>query len=144
MKANEKDIFLLLTNKCSLRCFACGYGCENEKNNWFISKEQFINALQKIKNTNLDGCTHYSVNLTGGDPMLHKDWLEFAFITKEILPESVCYISTSGPLLATIEDEILIECAKKHINFGITLYPSMKLLPMYKKIEDKFLRLNMI
>lgn len=144
MKIKEKDIFLLLTNKCNLQCFACGYGCEDKNNNWFISEEQFMTALQKIKNTNLDGCNNYVINLTGGDPMLHKDWKKFAFLTKEIIPNATCFISTSGPLLATLEDHILIECYNKQINFGLTLYPSMQLLPMYIKIEEKFKRLGIL
>lgn len=144
MKIKEKDIFLLLTNKCNLQCFACGYGCEDKNNNWFISEEQFITALQKIKNTNLDGCNNYVINLTGGDPMLHKDWKKFAFLTRETIPNATCFISTSGPILATLEDHILIECYNKQIYFGLTLYPSTQLLPMYIKIEEKFKRLGIL
>lgn len=83
MKQNEKDIFLLITNKCSLRCFSCAYGCEDKDNDWFITKDDFITILNKIKNTNIDNCTKYSINLTGGDPLLHKDWKELALLTKK-------------------------------------------------------------
>lgn len=138
----QKDILLLITDKCSLNCFACGYGCEDVSNNWFISKEQLITTLNQIKNTHIDGATKYSINLTGGDALLHEDWKEFAMITREILPEWTCYIATSGPLLNKIDDNILIECYNKNIRFGITLYPSMSLLPMYKSIEEKFQRLG--
>lgn len=144
MKYHEKDIFLLITNKCSLNCFSCGYGCENKNNNWFITKEEFINDLLQIKDTHLDGCNNYVISLTGGDPLLHKDWYEFAMLTTEIFPNNICYISTSGPLLINVEDKILLECHKRNIRFGITLYPSMKLLPLYKKIEEKFLRLGLL
>lgn len=144
MKINEKDIFLLITNKCNLKCFSCGYGCEKENNNWFISEEQFKTVLQKLKNTNLDGCTRYAINLTGGDPLMHKDWKKFAFLTKEMFPDCTCYIGTSGILLPSLPDEDLLECHKKGIRFGVTLYPSMKLLPMFRKIEEKFKRLGML
>lgn len=144
MKINEKDIFLLLTNKCSLRCFACGYGCEDENNNWFISEEQFITTLQNIKNTTIDNCTQYVINLTGGDPMLHKNWKKFALMVNKEFPNFICFISTSGPLLANLDDDTILECDQHNIRFGITLYPSMKLLPMYKKIEEKFVRLNLL
>ena len=142
MKQNEKDVFLLITNKCSLRCFSCAYGCEDKDNDWFITKDEFITILNKIKNTNIDKCTKYSINLTGGDPLLHKDWKELAFLTKKILPDCICYISTSGPLLLNLKDNVLIDCYKNNIRFGITLYPSMKLLQMYQTIEKKFLRLG--
>lgn len=144
MKINEKDIFLLLTNKCSLRCFACGYGCEDEENNWFISEEQFRTTLQKLKDTNLDNCTRYIINLTGGDPMLHKDWVKFSLLTTEMFPNCVCYVSTSGPPLLNLDDKILLDCHNKNVRFGVTLYPSMKLLPMYQAIEEKFKRLNIL
>lgn len=141
---NKKDIFLLLTDKCTLKCFSCGYGCEDKENNWFISEEQFITTLQQLKKINFNKDIQYTINLTGGDPMLHKDWKKFAFLTIEMFPEAICYISTSGPLLATIDDDILLECCNNNIKFGITLYPSMKLLPMYKTIEEKFLRLGIL
>lgn len=142
MKINEKDIFLLLTNKCTIQCFACGYGCENPKNDWFISEEQFTTALQKLKNANFDQCTRYVINLTGGDPLLHKDWKKFAFLVADMFPDSTCYIGTSGPILATLDDNVIMECHKKNIRFGVTLYPSMKLLPIFEKIEEKFKRLG--
>lgn len=144
MKIDEKDIFFLLTNKCNLNCFACGYGCEDKEHNWFISEEQFVSTLQKLKGTNIEGCTRYVINLTGGDPMLHKDWKKFALLAAEMFPDSTCFLSTSGPLLATLDDDILMECHNKNVRFGITLYPSMKLLPMYQAIEEKFKRLGIL
>lgn len=144
MKINEKDIFLLITNKCNLKCFSCGYGCEKDINNWFISEEQFKTVLQKLKDTNLDGCTRYSINLTGGDPLMHKDWKKFAFLTSEMFPDCTCYIGTSGLLLPSIPDEDLLECHERGIRFGVTLYPSMKLLPVFQKIEEKFRKLGML
>lgn len=143
MKQNEKDIFLLITNKCSLRCFSCSYGCEDTDNNWFITKKQFNLIIEKLKNTNFDGCTKYAINLIGGDPLLHNDWKEFALQVVKDFPNCICIINTSGPLLASLDDDVIIECCQNNIRFGITLYPSMKLLSMYKKIENKFLHLNL-
>ena len=142
MKINEKDIFLLLTDKCNLNCFSCGYKCENVKDPWYINDEDFENILLKLKNTNIDNCSNYSINLTGGDPLLHPNWLKYALLTRKILPECVCYISTNGLLLHSIPDEVLQFCINNNIRFGITIYPSMKLLPMYLQIKERFEKLK--
>lgn len=142
MKRNEKDIFLILTDNCNLKCFACGYKCENVENPWYINDEDFKNTLLKLKGTHIDNCSNYSINLTGGDPLLHPNWLKYALLTREILPECICYVSTNGLLFNSIPDDTLMFCVKNNIRFGITIYPSMKLLPMYLAIKDRLEKLG--
>ena len=131
MKQTEKDVFFLITTDCNLHCFACGYGCQKGENPWYITKEDFKNTLLKLKQSNIDNCKKFSINITGGDPLLHPNWLEFALLTREILPDSICFVSTNGLLMHTLSDETLLFCYNKGIKFGISLYPQVKLLNMY-------------
>lgn len=143
MKQHEKDIFFLITNECNLKCFGCAYGCEKNDNLWYIQKEEFLFGLEKLKNTNFDGCTKYSINITGGEALLHPQWLDFALMARKMHPECICYISTNGLLLPSISDETLLFCNENDIRMGITIYPSLKLLPLYEKIEERFSKLGL-
>lgn len=144
MKQTEKDVFFLITTDCNLHCFACGYGCQKGENPWYITKEDFKNTLLKLKQSNIDNCKKFSINITGGDPLLHPDWLEFALLTREILPDSICFVSTNGLLMHTLSDETLLFCYNKGIKFGISLYPQVKLLNMYLQIKKRFEDLKII
>lgn len=139
----KKDVFFIITTACNLHCFSCGYGCQKDDNPWYITEEDFKNTLIKLKDTQLDGCSKYVINITGGDALLHPNWLKLALLTREILPDQICFVATNGILFNKISDEDLVNYVINfNIRFGISLYPSLKLLPMYESLQKRFERLN--
>lgn len=83
------SIIVSLTNKCHQKCIHCFKSCD-DKNNESIPTERLLKALEFLK-----GKLH-SIQLTGGEPMLHKDFNRILGFCKE---NFVTKITTTGTLI---------------------------------------------
>lgn len=91
----------------------------------------------------MDGQYQYSINLLGGEPLLHPEIFDLALLTREIMPECICFIPTNGIFINNLSDEQLIKYFQNGIRLGITLYPKKNLLKMYHKLKERFEKLNL-
>lgn len=84
------SLSLEITNKCILKCKHCykEAGIDNES---FVDKEKLISFLRKCVGK------VYSVQLTGGEAMLHPDFFEILAFCKKEFP--LVSVSTTGILI---------------------------------------------
>ncbi|WP_102399349.1 radical SAM protein [Haloimpatiens massiliensis] len=83
------NLIFSLTNKCHHKCIHCYKESSNEKEE-HISKERILKTLNFLKG-NLN-----SIQLTGGEPMLHDDFYEILDFCKENFKTT---ITTTGTLI---------------------------------------------
>lgn len=100
------QIYLLLTEACNLKCNYCIRG---DKRQNFLDKK----ALEKILEEN--DFTNDQVLLTGGEPMLHPQFLEIITLCSKKF-KSIS-INTNGTILKYLEDMSLIP--NLHIQISI-------------------------
>lgn len=81
------NITLSLTNKCNLTCTHCYKSCSC-KNNDFIPYEKIINTLRFLKGKTL------TIQLTGGEPMLHKDFFNILDFSKNNFQTTITTTAT--------------------------------------------------
>lgn len=79
-----------ITDKCNLQCKHC-YMCASPKNKEFLSKKKLNKLLKELKNK------IYTIQITGGEPMLHKNFFDIAKICKESC--SYLTLTTTGMLI---------------------------------------------
>lgn len=85
-------LYLYVTDKCNLSCAHCWIDCDNKKNH-FINTVQLKYMLNSLMELGLK-----RVNITGGEPTLHRDLLS---IVKMFYEKNVTiYLNTNGILLS--------------------------------------------
>ena len=82
-----------ITGRCNYNCKHCFMAADNAQPTWEFSRDEWMKTLDE-----LDKCGVQSVNLTGGEPMLHPDFME---IMREIHRRGmeVHYINTNGAFI---------------------------------------------
>lgn len=83
------DLTISLTNKCNLQCIHCFKCCSIDERD-FISTQRLMKALSFLKGK------LFSIQLTGGEPMLHKD---FDPIIRFCIENFATTITTNATLL---------------------------------------------
>ncbi|QDX98820.1 radical SAM protein [Pectobacterium carotovorum subsp. carotovorum] len=100
-----------ITSKCNERCIHCYIPHENKKSG--IDSGLFYDILEKCKNMKV-----LHLTLSGGEPMLHKDFCNFLRKCREY-DFSVSILSN----LTLLNDEILNEMKKNHLlGVQVSLY----------------------
>ena len=98
------SFLILITNYCNLNCTNCAWLCnnKNKKDLWSISKEDFIKSLKILKEKlpNLE-----TIDITGGETLIHPNFLELCNILTEYLPNKHYNIWTNGILLDKFSDK---------------------------------------
>ena len=105
-KINNKIVAIEMTHRCNLRCFHCcidADGVVSNKND--LSTEQIKIIIDKIIKWNPD-----RIMLSGGEPMLRKDFIEILKYIKNNYKGKII-VSTNGTLINTSNVEALAECA---------------------------------
>lgn len=110
-KFNKKDvknksILFEITNRCNLKCTHCGIDADG-----VISDKKELDT-SKVKGV-LDKLTQWnpeSITLTGGEPMLRKDFFEILKYLKENYNGQTC-VSTNGTLIDEENVKLLTEFA---------------------------------
>lgn len=108
------SIILNLTNKCNLKCIHCFKSCDGF-NNKELPLERVMSMLNSLKGNLME------IQLTGGEPMLHKN---FTTILKYCIKNFQTTITTTGTLINSknIEDFKGISA----IQFSLYSYDSKK------------------
>jgi MoaA/NifB/PqqE/SkfB family radical SAM enzyme len=113
-----KSIELSITYNCNFNCKGCYAG--DLRQSVFMSKEKVKELIKKYKPMH--------VNLTGGEPLLHKNIIE---IVREMPKSVVCSLVTNGSLLNYETLSKLKEAGLNtiQISFGVN-YPKLRNLRM--------------
>lgn len=139
MKQYEYSFLIILTTKCNLNCTGCSIMCSNENNKqWFINKDDFIKQLHIIKEK-LPNLSH--IDLTGGETLIHPEFIDLCFEAHKILPHTHFNIWTNGILIDSFSDELIKTLYENNFSFQKTLYP--KLTDMHEKQKNRFNNLNL-
>lgn len=141
----DKILFIVITTNCNLKCLGCMQSCDQEKNPYYISLNDLKEQLLILKKTQLliHNDVLDTIHLTGGDPLTHPDFLQICELVHTILPNFKFSVSTNGLLLNKFSDEQLLKLYNDFkIFFQLSIYPTLPLLNMYQKIEERFKRLN--
>lgn len=86
-------------NLCNSNCIMCTnpFGFRDSKKAEFYSKE---NVLGIIKSDAIKSGPTESVNLTGGEPTIHPDFLEILTETRNMLPDAeICFVTNGRRLV---------------------------------------------
>jgi len=127
-----------LTSRCNERCVHCYIPHENKTGN--IESALFYEVLEQCRDMGV-----LSLTLTGGEPMLHKNFCEFLHKAKEY-DFSISVLSN----LTLLNDDIIVEMkANRLCNVQVSLYslnPEIhdsitKLKGSFYKTRDNILRL---
>lgn len=115
-----KDVFVLVTNKCNLRCSYC---YEVEKNSDVVSTELIKEELKKELQNSIKQYTLVNVVFHGGEPFLAFDEMReiSEWVWREFPNDKVmCLATTNGTVLNPIIKEWLTENKKR-------FYPTLSL-----------------
>lgn len=142
---NGATFFLFITNNCNLKCLGCMQSCDRIINPYYMSIKELEECLITLssKDFTINNKKITSIHLTGGDPLTHPEWRNFCKLIHQYLPDINIDISTNGLLLNKISDQELIDLYQKYsVHFQLSLYADKNLLLMYKKIIQRFKKLN--
>lgn len=129
----EYSLLFAITNACNLLCSDCSTLCD-KNSSYFISKEDFIKQLKQINKIFPSGIT---IDITGGESLLHPNFFEFCEITKKICPDKEIAFWTNGILLNKIPKEQLEYLVKElRIHFKTSIYPAT--IDIFEKNKKKF------
>lgn len=82
-----------------------------------------------------------NIVLTGGEPLLHPNFLNICFLIREIFPDLQISIFTNGLLIKQLNKEELNFLKKINIEFSISLYPDLKIYQQVTEVIN-FLKKN--
>lgn len=98
-----KAVTFAITNKCNLNCIHCGYSASIEENDE-LDKEIIMFTIQQIKDIE-------NIGITGGEPLIHKDFYEIAeFIGKNVSGQKTLMTN------ATLINEKNVDCIIRNFN----------------------------
>src|SRR5262249_16992682 len=103
-----------ITNYCNLECPIC---IVQNKHNYHMSREEFVATLNGLveKEGYLD-----TVNLSGGEPTIHPEFLEFLDIARSYLEIGRVSVSTNGLRVAS-EPDFCRQLAERKIYVNLQL-----------------------
>lgn len=104
-----KKIYIEISNICNLKCSFCPTSKRKAKS---LSKEEFKIILEKIR-----PFTKYIYLHVKGEPLFHKDIIEFLKISKEL--GFFVNITTNGTLISRYSKLLNGDLAPRQINFSL-------------------------
>jgi MoaA/NifB/PqqE/SkfB family radical SAM enzyme len=115
-----RSVGIHLTDHCNLNCIGCWHYSSLAKA-FFLSLEEFekdISRLSKLTHQLLG-----NINLMGGEPLLHPQFLDFVKLSRDYFPNSKIKISTNGILLAEQDDNFWKVLHDNNAYLFISSYP---------------------
>lgn len=140
----QASLFIFITDNCNLKCLGCMQSCDRIVNPYYMTIEELEDYLKVLSQNNftINNKQIQTIHLTGGDPLTHPDLIKFCELIHAYQPELGIDISTNGLLLNKFTDSQLHHLCRCQVVFQLSLYADINLLKMYKKIIERFKRLN--
>lgn len=116
------EVEIQIVDHCNQKCDNCNHFA-NVAHEWFMSKEEFVYTIDKIKNE-LYPYGLRRIMLIGGEPLLHPQIKEFCEILRKNFPneDMRLEILTNGILIETLSE---IDEIKRNVNLITTPYPDV-------------------
>ena len=123
-----------ITEHCNLKCAGC-LNFSNIANEKFTDFQVFERDMARLSEI-LDGDIT-SVQLFGGEPLLHPQVEEFISYTRQLLPKSRVSILTNGILLPTMRESFWLSLKSNETILQISKYPiRLEMEHIRKKSEE--------
>ncbi len=142
-KTPPREVFFAITNACNTTCKTCTFGNIPRKEWSYVDTDKLEIVLDYLKKNGVR-----MVSITGGEPMMHPDFLK---ICKEVDANEmmISYIATNGTLLdkhitsglSRLNVNIvglsidLVDSSGKGITRGVNIE---KIVPKAKRLLDKY------
>jgi organic radical activating enzyme len=108
-----------LTDHCNLDCVCCNtYAPLCEK--FYLDLHSYEQDIKRVRKMFGDRC---EVILSGGEPLLHPDLIEFFRMTRALLPKAKISVLTNGLLVPRQTDEFWRALAEHDVVLRVTKYP---------------------
>lgn len=85
-------IQICITSSCNLACFNCTQASQLSRRKWFMSPEQFEQAVESLAGY------FGTVGVFGGNPCLHKDFVGLCEILRKYFPKDQCGLWSNNPI----------------------------------------------
>ena len=125
---------LLLTGHCNTACYGCAVFSPLAKET-YMNLELIEKALLRMHELASEEVE--SVNLTGGEPMLHPKLNLFFGLVRRIFPATRIHLCTNGILILKSGDEFWKEMRVNKIILTPTKYPNMPWHDIEKKAKKE-------
>lgn len=119
LNKNKFGFEILLCSHCNLKCRGCNR-FSNISSPRFYSFEQYKKDLSRLKTINIE--LGYII-LSGGEPTLHKDLLEFCKYTRELYSDLDIYILTNLTKIHKEPSSFFETLKNNNISILYTKYP---------------------
>lgn len=108
-----------IVEHCNMNCNGCSV-CANIKTPEFMELSCFRKDMEDLKRL-FSGIKY--LKLFGGEPLLHKQLIEFLYVSREYFPDAELVVHSNGLLIPNVSCELLKEMSKLNAGFVFTLYP---------------------
>lgn len=120
-----------ITNYCNLDCFNCASRCTNDKElKYYTPLKEIISNIKILKEKKF---IFNSIDLTGGEALLHPQIFTIIKLLKKNFPTTNIQIYTNGLSLDHFSLLQLKQLKKYNINLNISIYPRDKYIQKYEK-----------
>jgi len=125
-----------IVEHCNLNCKSCVHFTPLAEEE-FLDIEIFANDIKQL--AQITKSEVKNINIFGGEPLLHKDLLQFLNVARLYFPNTKIKLITNGILLLNQNEEFWNNCRNNDIIISMTKYP---LNLDYDAIQDKANLLN--
>lgn len=110
-----------ITDQCNLNCaYCCHYAPIAQP--YSVSKQQFYCDITRLAELTAGGKYLGTLGILGGEPLLHKDFIELCVIARDFLPWSRIRVTTNGLLLNKLTKQELCVLRRRDIEILISKY----------------------
>lgn len=109
-----------IVEQCNLNCKSCIHFSPLAEEEFLDIKtfENDVKRLSEITDKQVE-----TINILGGEPLLHKDILLFFDTARRYFPHSIIQLVTNGILLQTENDAFWNNCKKNKVLIAVSQYP---------------------
>ncbi|MBR6126376.1 radical SAM protein [bacterium] len=109
-----------IVEHCNLNCKSCVHFSPLAKEE-YLDIKTFKNDIKRLSEITIGKVK--TINIFGGEPLLHKDLIQFLDIARYFFPNTKIRLVTNGILLSEQNEDFWGNCKKNKIVISITKYP---------------------
>lgn len=138
---NKYGFLINITSECNLNCYDCAAGCSPSTPKYYINVLNLETNLKQLKNI----CQNLtSIIISGGEPLLHPEFLTIVKIIRDIFPDIQIIVFTNGILLSKFDEKDFQFFSEINLLFSVSLYPKESLYLKVIKNCEKLEQYNII
>ncbi len=106
---------------CNLNCKGCSSASPLAEE-WFLDVKMLKKDLSRLNDM---GISFKSINVLGGEPLLHPELPRIFDIIKRVFPKVSIGLLTNGLLLRQMQESFWESCQKNSVKLNVTCFPVM-------------------